>query len=357
MELFLLIVVLGIGTRYAVRYNFHMQKKPMTLQKNNPLDIDKNIFLKGVELIAIHNSHLQKIVSVLEQSMVWAKGYIHSLLAAYIAKWHVIIQWPPWTWKTLLVKSFAKVCDLLYQRIQCTPDLLPQDILGSEMLHKDTQQLSFLQWPIFANVVHVDEINRTTPKLQSAFLEWMQEWQVTAFWKTYKLPQPFFLIATQNPYDAMWTYLLPYAQVDRFMIGITTNNIDEETEIQLIKNQSSQSDILQDKIISHEIVEAFSGAIDSIQLSDELLQYAVSCIQHAKNQWLQLSVRTSQSLVWFVKAIAYMQWRKEVIKQDIQLSLLPVLKHRIDYLVGHYVSEEKIYEIMIWALKKDDIVG
>lgn len=353
MEIFLLLLILTIWTWYSVRIYFRRSAITSTSPWKNLLGIDKELFFHWLETLTIHQSDVRSITDILSQKMYW-QWYSTMLVAALLAQGHVIIQWPPGTWKTSLVKALSQACDLSYARIQCTPDLLPQDVLWLEILDKNTHTLVHNPWPIFANVVHVDEINRTTPKLQSAFLEAMQEWQTTLFWKTYPLPHPFFLVATQNPYDAMWTYLLPYAQVDRFMIWITTTYLSAEKEVELIRNSDAWDEFIGMKVTSDTILSMIEH-VEKVTVSDDILEYAVACTQQCKNAWFSLSVRSSKSLLSFAKSLAYMQWATIVTKQDIVMAILPVVKHRIDYILWTTISEEKIYDIMTWSLQKDDI--
>ncbi len=203
----------------------------------------------------------------------------------------------------------------------------------------------------------MDEINRTTPKLQSAFLEAMQEGQISIFGKTYTLPQPFFLVATQNPYDALGTYMLPYAQIDRFMVGISTSHLSSDTELQLVKDTHKIDENIYKTHINIDTIRLIQQEVQNITINDTLLEYCVACIQQLKQAWFSLSVRTTKSLIAFAKALAYLQGHTEVSKEDIIIAILPVIKHRIDYLASMVISPQTVYEIMIWSLQKDDIVG
>lgn len=357
MTLFIIIIVLWLVTWYSVLMHFRYKNKSYNKRGDNNLDISSDIFVSWIANIVIADTLLALVENDLSVSMYGDKAYVKTLIAAYIAQWHVIIQWPPWTWKTSLVKAFSRACDLSYSRIQCTPDLLPQDILGNEMLQGDSNTLEYQKWPIFSHVVHVDEINRTTPKLQSAFLESMQEWQISIFGKTYVLPKPFFLVATQNPYDALGTYMLPYAQIDRFMVGISTSHLSKDNELQLVKDTHKNDDVSHKTHINIETIRRIQDEVQDIIVSDMLLEYSVSCIQQLKNAWFSLSVRTTKSLISFAKALAYLQGQDSVTREDIVMAILPVVKHRIDYLASRIIDPETIYKIMIWSLQKDDIVG
>lgn len=357
MTLFIIVVVLILVTWYSVWIHFYSKNIKHRNIWDNSLQISSELFLSWIENITISHPLLSRVEHDLSLSMYGDKSYIRTLIAAYIAQWHVIIQWPPGTWKTSLVKAFSRACDLSYSRIQCTPDLLPQDILWNEMLQNKTNTLEYQKWPIFSHVVHVDEINRTTPKLQSAFLESMQEWQISIFWKTYKLPSPFFLVATQNPYDSLGTYMLPYAQIDRFMVGISTEHLSNDTELQLVKETHKSDDTIYKAHINIDTIRRIQEEVHNITISDSLLEYCVACIQQLKKAWFSLSVRTTKSLISFAKALAYLQWHTSVSQDDVVMAILPVVKHRIDYLASMVIKNQSVYGIIIWSLQKDDIVG
>ncbi len=357
MILFIIIVILVLVTWYSVRAHFHYKKNSHSSSWDNHLHIETDILISWIENITIKHTLLAWVENDLSMSMYGNKSYIRTLIAAYIAQWHVIIQWPPGTWKTSLVKAFSRACDLSYSRIQCTPDLLPQDILWNEMLQSSTSTLEYQKWPIFSHVVHVDEINRTTPKLQSAFLEAMQEWQISIFGKTYTLPKPFFLVATQNPYDALGTYMLPYAQIDRFMVGISTSHLSNDTELQLVRDTHKKDDNIYKTHMNIDTISSIQAEVQNIAISDSLLEYCVACVQQFKKAWFSLSVRTTKSLISFAKALAYLQWHSEVSKDDVVMAILPVVKHRIDYLASMVIENQAVYKIILWSLQKDDIVG
>ncbi len=349
MEIFLIIVVLIVITRYLVWANFYLAKKSRT-DIQSPIVLTKEKLLSGITTIDIAHDDFLSIERQLNTIVVGDAVSVRSLLLAFFAWGHVLIQWAPWTWKTSLVKAFSHIVHWSYSRIQCTPDLLPQDVIWNEYLTPWATELHFKKWPLFSHIVHVDEINRTTPKLQSAFLEAMQENAVTAFGKTYDLPKPFFLVATQNPFDAIGTYLLPYAQVDRFLVGISTTALSVQGEINAIKSSSNPAAPLSEK----EIVGDYTNEIESISISDELLEYCANCTLWCKKQWYALSIRATKWLVQLGKTLAYLQWHECVSQDDINCVLMPVLKHRIDYLHGSVLSGDDFYAIISWSVQKDD---
>ena len=357
MELFLIIVLLLIITWYSVWVHFS-RKKNITKIWVNSLQLDRDIFITWLENLSIKNEYIKKISDEISQYVMWDKVSIYTILGAMLSQGHVLIQWAPGTWKTSLVKVFSKACWLQYSRIQCTPDMLPQDVLGVEIYDNNQNTFSFKSWPIFAQVVHVDEINRATPKLQSAFLEAMEEQQVTIWNTSQPLPTPFFLIATQNPFDALGTYMLPYAQIDRFMVWVYTQSLSMQHQLDVVKKTDHQfdRDNISTVLSSQEIIH-MQKQIEGIQISDDLLEYAVSCVNTLKKQWFDLSIRVTKALVMYAKVIAYIQDKNMVEKNDIIMSLLPVLRHRVSYIVRQQMNDITIYDIMIWSLQKDDIAN
>ena len=360
MELFLIILILTITTRYSVWIYFARQHTKRKVTVNNNLGIDENIFLSWLKNIFITDEKISLLVTSIGLEVYESEVYVYSIIIALLSQWHVLIQWAPWTWKTSLVRSFANACDLWYWRIQCTPDLLPQDVLWSEILHVSWDDFVLRKWPLFSHVVHVDEINRTTPKLQSAFLEAMQEWHVTVWLKTIDLPKPFLIIATQNPYDALGTFMLPYAQVDRFMIWVSTETLSIDKTVEIMKQQQNQYLHVENTwspIFHTDDILKLQNTIQDIVLDDSIIQYCVSCIQYLKDIGFELSLRTTKSLILATKCIAYMQWKKQIDTLDVQRVLLPILRHRMSYIAGMQLSDQQIYALMIWSVWKDDIVG
>ena len=186
--------------------------------------IDQNISDKDVELVEKLNHKIKQVKSEIEKRIVGQEEIIEQLLISLFARGHCLLVGVPGLAKTLLIKTVAEVMDLKFSRIQFTPDLMPSDITGTEIIEEDQQtkkrDFKFISGPIFANIILADEINRTPPKTQAALLEAMQEHRVTAAGTTYQLPEPFFVLATQNPIEQEGTYPLPEAQLDRFMFNL-----------------------------------------------------------------------------------------------------------------------------------------
>src|SRR5437763_1619734 len=218
-----------------------------------------------------------RIVAELAKVIVGQQEVIEQILIALLAGGHCLITGAPGLAKTLLVKSIARIFHLKFQRIQFTPDLMPADITGTEIL-QDTgegRRMIFVRGPIFANILLADEINRTPPKTQAALLEAMQEYQVTAGGSRHVLEQPFFVLATQNPIEMEGTYPLPEAQLDRFMFNVVMNYLPEADEVEVVKRTTSVARGEIDTLFSGEDVLRFHEIVRKVPIADEIIRYAV----------------------------------------------------------------------------------
>ena len=200
---------------------------------------------------------------------------VHNTLLSIFCQGHVLLVGVPGLAKTLLVNTIGKVLGLSFSRIQFTPDLMPSDIVGTEILD-ETRQFRFVKGPVFANVILADEINRTPPKTQSALLEAMQEKSVTVSGKTYKLQEPFFVLATQNPIEQEGTYPLPEAQLDRFMFNLTLDYPSYEEEVQVVKNTTMGAEVNVEPVLSPEEIVYFQQLVRRVPVSDHVYEYAVA---------------------------------------------------------------------------------
>ena len=281
----------------------------------------------------------------LHKAIVGQDEVIDQLLLAILSRGHCLLVGVPGLAKTLLISSLAKTLDLSFNRIQFTPDLMPGDITGTELLHIDPEtnerRFRFSKGPIFANVVLADEINRTPPKTQAALLESMMERQVSVGGQRHPLPDPFFVLATQNPIEQEGTYPLPEAQLDRFMfmVQVPYPTKDEEREI-LRRTTSGSVDEPSSCISSEELVE-MQALIRSIPVSDEVYDYALALTRGTRvrgdepleflREWINWGAgpRASQFLVLGAKAHAAIAGRPQVAKEDVRAVAHPVLRHRI----------------------------
>jgi MoxR-like ATPase len=270
---------------------------------------------------------------------------VDQLLMAVFARGHCILEGVPGLAKTLMVHSLAQSLSLDFNRIQFTPDLMPSDITGTEVLYEDRstgiRELRFVQGPIFANLILADEINRTPPKTQAALLEAMQERQVTVGGHRHPLPDPFFVLATQNPIEQEGTYALPEAQLDRFLfkIYITYPTRDEERRIYRLTTGATTAEIT--PTLTGERIVQLQRLVRRVPVSDHCIDYAMDLVQatrgpdHGGPTWIGEWVawgagpRAGQSLILAAKARAALAGRPSVSIEDIRSVALPVLRHRI----------------------------
>lgn len=265
---------------------------------------------------------------------------IKSVLISIFSNGHCLLVGVPGLAKTLLVQTVAQVLDLNFNRIQFTPDLMPSDIIGSEILGED-RNFKFIRGPVFANIILADEINRTPPKTQAALLEAMQEKAVTAAGVTHKLAQPFFVLATQNPIEQEGTYPLPEAQLDRFMFNVSLNYPTFAEELQVVKNTTSTLKPGVDKILNAEQIVYFQQLVRNIPVTDHVLEYAVKLVAKTRPQsdmatpavkrllnW-GAGPRASQFLILGAKCHAVISGKYSPDIEDVQAIAKPILRHRI----------------------------
>lgn len=279
----------------------------------------------------------------LSKTIVGQKDVIEQLLICLFSGSHCLITGAPGLAKTLLVRSVAQVFHLDFSRIQFTPDLMPADITGTEILeeHDGKRALQFVKGPVFANVILADEINRTPPKTQAALLEAMQEHQVTAAGKRYPLPEPFFVLATQNPIEMEGTYPLPEAQLDRFMFNVLIDYLPFEDELKVVLDTTSKRPEPIDPLFTGEDVLKFHQMVRKMPIAREVAAYAVRLVDATRpgrqgtpdfvNQWISwgAGLRAAQMLVLGAKARALILGQYHVTIDDIRALIHPVLRHRI----------------------------
>jgi MoxR-like ATPase len=284
-----------------------------------------------------------QIEAELAKVIVGQKEVIEQILIALFAGGHCLITGAPGLAKTLLVKSIAQIFHLKFQRIQFTPDLMPADITGTEIL-QDTgegRKMLFVRGPVFANMILADEINRTPPKTQAALLEAMQEHQVTAAGVRHVLDQPFFVLATQNPIEMEGTYPLPEAQLDRFMFNVVMNYLPEDDEVAVVRQTTARHSAAIEPLFDGEDVLKFHELVRQVPVAENLIRYAVRLTAASRpqqtnapafvNDWVSwgAGTRAGQFLVLGAKARALLQGRTHVSADDIRTLAAPVLRHRI----------------------------
>jgi MoxR-like ATPase len=296
-----------------------------------------------------------RIQTELTKVIVGQRDVIEQILIALLAGGHCLITGAPGLAKTLLVKSIAQIFHLKFARIQFTPDLMPADIIGTEILQQgaDGQRaMQFVKGPIFANMVLADEINRTPPKTQAALLEAMQEHQVTAAGVRYPLTEPFFVLATQNPIEMEGTYPLPEAQLDRFMFNVVINYLPEDDEVAVVKQTTARGGEPIEAIFHGEDVLRFHDVVRKVPIAEDMVRMAVKIAASSRpkqpgtpdfvNQFVGwgAGTRAAQYLVLGAKARALLQGRAHVTADDIRALAVPVLRHRI--LVNYRAEAEGV---------------
>lgn len=260
-------------------------------------------------------------------------------LCCLISGGHLLLEDLPGMGKTTLSHALAKVLGLQYRRVQFTSDLLPGDILGASIFDRQSNQFKFLPGPVFTQVLLADEINRSTPKTQSALLEAMAEQQVTIDGQTRPLPQPFFVIATQNPLTQAGTFALPESQLDRFLMRLSLGYPDATAERRLLSGEDTQKQLPKlQQCMSAEQLQKLQSAVDQVHASEQLLDYVQRLIRYTRNEpgfAFGLSPRGALALLRSAKAWALMNGRGHVVPEDVQIVLPPVVEHRLHANIDH----------------------
>ncbi len=297
-----------------------------------------------VELVHNLNAKYKELKSEIAKVIVGQDKIIEQIIISILSKGHCLLIGVPGLAKTLLVKTLSEVLDLKFSRIQFTPDLMPSDITGTEILENDNtgkKIFKFIKGPVFANIVLADEINRTPPKTQSALLEAMQEHRVTAAGNSYTLDEPFFVLATQNPIEQEGTYPLPEAQLDRFMFNLWLDYPSFNEELQIIKQTTSMYTPELKKILSKEEIMSFQDLVRKVPVADEVINYAVSIVSKTRpvtgdspkivKDYISWGAgpRASQYLVLGAKTNCILEGRYSPDIEDIKKVTQPVLRHRL----------------------------
>ena len=308
------------------------------------------------ELLQRLLSGKERIIEQLRKRIIGQDEVIEHVLIALFAGGHCLITGVPGLAKTLLIKSLGEILDLSYKRIQFTPDLMPADITGIDVIEEDRvsgkREIKFIRGPIFANIILADEINRTPPKTQAALLEAMQEYQVTAGGEQLKLDQPFFVLATQNPIELEGTYPLPEAQLDRFMFNLVIDYLSAEDELKVAMSTTSQEYEPLGTVLSGEDILEFHRLVKKIFVPDNVARFAVQLVRSTRpgseeapefvNKWIRYGagLRAIQYLLLGAKVRAVFRNRFNVSIEDIQALASDVLRHRV--LTNFYAESENI---------------
>jgi MoxR-like ATPase len=265
-------------------------------------------------------------------------------LVSIFARGHLLIEGVPGVGKTTLAQALARAIDCSFQRVQFTSDMLPSDVLGISIYSALEQQFEFKRGPVFTNVLLADEINRTTPKTQSALLEAMNEGQVTVDAHSHELPQPFLVIATQNPVEHHGTYPLPESQLDRFLLRVRMGYPDAKAEREILRSEAgaSQMESIQPVLTGADVLE-MQQAVKQIRVDDSLVNYALEIVRRTReSDFLSLGVspRGSQALYRAAQAMAFLEGRTFCTPEDFKPLVVPVFAHRV-VVNGHYASTLK----------------
>ncbi len=257
---------------------------------------------------------------------------ILKILAAILAEGHILMEDIPGVGKTTLATSFAKTMSLVYHRVQFTPDVLPSDILGFSMYDKQTDKFVFRKGSVFCNLFLADEINRTSPKTQSALLEAMEERQASVEGHTWKLPEPFIVIATQNPSGASGTQLLPESQLDRFMIRVSMGYPSHKDAVEILKTEVWENLDSVRQVVTLEELSALQQYVKTVTVHDSIYEYIVSIVEKTRNHEYFISgasPRATIALLRMSRSMAVLSGRDFVTAEDVQLVASDVLAHRV----------------------------
>ena len=303
-----------------------------------------------------HSSDLTALHNHLCKTHLGADPSVELLLASIISGGHCLIQGAPGLGKTRLLRELAQCLHLDFQRIQGTPDLMPSDITGSEIFNQQTSKFEFEPGPIFAQLCMFDELNRATPRSQAALLQALEEGEVSAARTTHKLPQPFFVVATQNPIEIEGTFPLPEAQLDRFLMRIDFKQPSAECLTDILRLENNDSD--SPNLGATQVVELQQMA-DAVVVADDLyVQIAklISSTYAHDDVQLGASPRGGQAIIRAAKALAVLRQRQHVTPQDIRDAVLPCLRHRI--MLGYHAHAQQITsdDILMGILERDPIL-
>jgi len=292
-----------------------------------------------------------QVLDEMERAVVGKRLVLEKILAATLSAGHVLLEDYPGLGKTLIARSFAATLGMGFRRVQFTPDLLPADITGGYFFNRSTGQFELRQGPIFTNILLADEINRASPKTQSALLESMQEYQVTLEGETFLLPRPFLVLATQNPIEYEGTFPLPEAQLDRFLVKLVVGypTLPEEQEI-LKRRQDRRKDEFDLKtIVQGDVFEDMRRTVETVYLDPDLEQYIVQLVSETRRDRrvaVGASPRASLALLKLSRARAAMQGRDYVLPDDIKVFIAPVLLHRLILQPEYWMKQQVVSEVI-----------
>jgi MoxR-like ATPase len=313
---------------------------------------------------------LPQLKTEIQKVIVGQDHILDELLVSFMAGGHCLLEGVPGLAKTLIVRTMSQALHLSFRRIQFTPDLMPTDIIGTEILEEDhatgKRFFKFNKGPLFANIILADEINRTPPKTQAALLEAMQEFEVTYGGQTYPLDKPFFILATQNPIEQAGTYPLPEAQLDRFLLLIKIGYPTEQEEFEVLNRTTGTNKPVVNAVINAEEIQQLQGLVRQVNINDDLVKYVSKIIRATRpdtttsayvKEWVRWGAgpRAGQALILTSKARALLKGRYAVLPEDIHAMAAPVLRHRILMnfkAEAEDISSDKVTEELIRVIER-----
>jgi len=319
-------------------------------KKEIKLDYKNTDFFDELKKINIENDKISQVKKEIWNYIVWMDNLINSILVSILSNDHILVEWVPWLAKTRTILVFSKVLWLDFKRIQFTPDMLPSDIIGGEIYNKNTWKFEIFKWPVFTNLLLADEINRATPKVQSALLEAMQERKVTIWNTTFDLEKPFFVMATQNPLEQEWTFPLPEAQLDRFLFKTVVSYPTKEEEIKVLDSFDKDLDEINTLLNKQDLLE-MQEKIKNTEIPTDAKRYIVDLVNITRweSKYIEVwaSTRAVIALSKAGKVVAYLQWKDQVDIDDIKKIALLVLRHRVKLSYQAVVENRRVDEILI----------
>lgn len=323
---------------HGVSRNFFLiSKRTASQHKINALNTTETRIRQLLEKIPVLKKEIQKVI-------VGQDEVLDEITVALLAGGHCLVEGVPGLAKTLMVKTLSQALDLSFRRIQFTPDLMPTDIIGTEILEEDhatgKRFFKFNKGPLFANIILADEINRTPPKTQSALLEAMQEFEVTYAGQTYQLDKPFFILATQNPIEQAGTYPLPEAQLDRFLLYVKIGYPDAKEEMEVLNRTTGTAKAAVSPVLNAAEIQDLQRMVREVTIGPDLIQYVSALVRATRpdttdiayvKEWVRWGAgpRAGQSLILTAKAHALCRGRYAVLMDDLRAMAYPVLRHRI----------------------------
>jgi len=299
------------------------------------------------------------LIREIHKKIIGQDSLIRDLIIALLSWGHILLEWVPWVAKTLTIDSLSKTLNLDFSRVQFTPDLLPSDLIWTEIYNQAKSNFETKKWPIFTNFLLADEINRAPAKVQSALLEAMAEKQVTIWNESFKLDDPFIVLATQNPIEQSWTYKLPEAELDRFMMRSYVKYPNKEEEIQILENLYNIENNKLDSILEKKDILEIRELASEIHISENIIKYITDLVFETRkeNKYLSywVSPRWSISLIKASKIVAFLNKRDFVIPEDVKEIAYWVLSHRLvlnyeaiaDNINSDYIIEKILENVKI----------